>query len=272
MRDARPCLPDRRARRVCLRRGRGALRRTARRPPLGRLGPPRASTRPRPPDALRRHPRGGVPPLGLLVRPRRRPLLDDDATRLQDDGALGKPGRVAPPVGVGPLSRLVGRPLRDPPQAPGRGAVGDRGPVRPRRLLHRPHAPGRRCQPVRAAQPGPGRGHGAESAPSPPGDGDPPAHALFGLRPLLDSVRLRDRRAQGAAPRHQLDPLDPALRPARLDLPVHRHPARRGLVVRRARAGAATGGGTRSRTRRSCRGLSAPPSSTRSWSRSAAGC
>ena len=48
----------------------------------------------------------------------------------------------------------------------------------------------------------------------------------------------------------RLDPRHAPLRAGGLDLPRHRHPARRAVVLHRARAGAATGPGTRWRTPR----------------------
>ena len=121
--------------------------------------------------------------------------------------------------------------------------MGDRRALRPRDLFHRSDAHRRRGEPVRAAQPGAGRGRGAQPAAPPPRDGDPPADALLGLRPVLDPVRVRDRGIGRAAARRQLDPLDPALRPARMDLPHLRGPARRGMVVHGARLGRLLGVG-----------------------------
>ena len=99
---------------------------------------------------------GGVPSRRLLGRAGRGPLLDDHADALQDDRDVGEPGRVAPAVGLGPLARVERGAVRHPAQAPRGRAVGDRGPVRAGGLLLRPDADRRRGVPVRAAQPGAG--------------------------------------------------------------------------------------------------------------------
>ena len=124
-----------------------------------------------------------------------------------------------------------------------------------RGLLHRadalrPRLPGRRVVPVLAPRPRAGRGRRAQSAAAPSRDGDPPADALLGLRLLLDPVRVRDRGAGRPPARRELDPLDTAFRAHRLDLPDDRRrcSARAGPTA--SWAGAATGAGTRSRTRR----------------------
>ena len=101
----------------------------------------------------------------------------------------------------------------------------------------------RRANPFARLSPVPAEGVGAQPAAPPPGDGDPPADALLGLRPVLDPVRVRDRGTGRAAARRELDPLDPPLRPARVDLPHLRDPARRGLVVHGARLGRLLGVG-----------------------------
>ena len=136
------------------------------------------------------------------------------------------------------LSIAVERGALADPQPPPRGRpLRDRGARRDRPLLRRADAVRRRREPVRAPRPGAGRGRRAEPAAAPPGDGDPPADALLGLRPLLDPVRVRDRGADHPPPRRELDPLDPALRARRLDLPLDRDPARRPLVLLGARLG-----------------------------------
>ena len=144
------------------------LRRPHGRPALGRLCAPCRLRRSGAIGDLRRRARGGVPALRLLGRARRRPLLDHHADALQDDRAVGKPGRLAPPVGLRSLARLLGSPVRHAPQAPRGGAVGDRCPVRPRRLLHRPDGHlGRRRDAVHADEPRAGRRPWPQPAPSP---------------------------------------------------------------------------------------------------------
>ena len=81
------------------------------------------------------------------------------------------------------------------------------------------------------------RGRGPEPAAAPPGDDDPPADALHGLRGLLDPVRVRDRRADRGPHGRRLDPRHPPLRAHRLDLPRHGDHAGRALVLHRARLG-----------------------------------
>ena len=103
--------------------------------------------------------------------------------------------------------------------------------------------------PFAASDPIPAEGAGLTPLLPPPGDGDPPADALLGLRLLHDPVRVRDRRADHPPPRRELDPLDPPLRARRLALP-HRSASRSAPAGPTASsAGAATGPGTRSRTR-----------------------
>ena len=136
----------------------------------------------------------------------------------------------------------------DPPLAARDRAVRDRRARRDRRLL--PAADGRLGEPVRHAREPAGRGRGPQPAAAPPGDDDPPADALHGLRRLLDPVRVRHRRADHAPHRRRLDPRHAPLRADRLDLPRHRHHARRAVVVHRARLGRLLGAGTRWRTRR----------------------
>ena len=63
-------------------------------------------------------------------------------------------------------------------------------------------------------------------------------------------VRLRGRRARDPAAQRGVDPLHAPVHARGLVLPRHRDHPRRALVVLRARAGAATGPGTRSRTPR----------------------
>ena len=103
--------------------------------------------------------------------------------------------------------------------------------------------------PFAASDPIPAEGAGLTAAAPAPGDGDPPADALLGLRLLHDPLRVRGRRADHPPAGRQLDPLDAALRADRLALP-HRRASRSGRAgPTPSSAGAATGPGTRSRTR-----------------------
>ena len=163
----------------------------------------------------------------------------------------GEPGWLAAALGVRALDRRLGGALRDAQQPPRAGAVGDGGDGRRRHLLPRPDdgrnaVPERRDLPVRDARgsPGAARGRRPESPAASPGDGDPPADALLGIRLLHGPVRVRDRRADHPASRRQLDPLDPALRADRLGLPLDRTGARRALVLQRARLGRLLGLGS----------------------------
>ena len=103
---------------------------------------------------------------------------------------------------------------------------------------------------VRGLDPVAAGGRRADPAAAPSGDGDPPADALLGLRLLHDPVRVRGRSADHPSPRRELDPLDPALRAGRLDLPVASASRSAPAGPTASSAGAATGPGTRSRTRR----------------------
>ena len=98
------------------------------------------------------------------------------------------------------------------------------------------------------------RGDRPEPAAAPPGDDVPPPDAVLGVHALLDPVRVRDRRAGDAPAERRVDRLDAPLRAGRVAVP-----RRSGSCSARAgptpsSAGAATGPGTRSRTRRCCRG------------------
>ena len=101
------------------------------------------------------------------------------------------------------------------------------------------------------------RGRGPEPAAPELLDDDPPAVALHGLRERVGAVRVRDRGARDRAARRPVDPHDAALDALRLVLPLARQPPRRAAGPTRCSAGAATGPGTRSRTRPSCPGSSA---------------
>ena len=104
--------------------------------------------------------------------------------------------------------------------------------------------------PFAQTQPGARRRGGARSAAAQPEHADPSADALLGLHVLHDPVRVRGRRADRAPRRRRLDPRDPPLRARLVAVPRHRRPARRALVLLRARLGRLLGLGSRSRTRR----------------------
>ncbi len=168
-------------------------------------------------------------------RPRRSATSDRDVV---------EPGRLAAALGVGAVDRLERGPLSDPQPPPRGRPLGDRGARRHRPVLRRADAARRRRrEPVHPPRPGARRGRRPHAAAAPPGDGDPPADALLRLRLLLDPVRLRDRGADHPPRGRELDPLDPALRARRLDAALGRHPARRPLVLLRARLGRLLGVG-----------------------------
>ena len=87
-----------------------------------------------------------------------------------------------------------------------------------------------------------------------PGHGVPSAVALHGLRRILGRLRVRDRRADRRPPGRHLGALVAAVDHARLELPHLRHHARQLVGLLRARLGRLVVLGSRSRTRRSCRG------------------
>ena len=112
-----------------------------------------------------------------------------------------------------------------------------------RPLLRCADAARARRQPVRPPRPGPDRGRRPQPAAAAPGDGDPPADALLGLRAVVDPVRVRDRRADHPPARRELDPPDAPLRAGGLDPAVDRDPARQPLELLGARLGRLLGVG-----------------------------
>ena len=219
-----------------------------RRSPLGRLLAPRRLCALRTADPLRGGAGGGVPAQRLLIPARRRPLLDHDAVLLPADLDVVEPGRLAAALGLGAFDRLQRRSLRDPRQIARAGALRDRGADGGWRLLRR--AGPFRVQSLRASEPGAGRGLGAEPAAAPPEHAHAPADALLGLRLLHGAVCVRGWGPDHPPPRRRLDPRHSPLRADRLDLPLDRDRPRRAAGPTPSWAGAATGPGTRSRTRR----------------------
>ena len=243
-------LPRRRPADGALRGGRLDLRRA--RPgsrELGRLGPPR--------DLLPRRPAGrgdrrssSRPSCARTSRtsswPRARPPTRRPSTR---SPRCGRPRTARCSCGRSLLSLfssavlfLTRRSLRE--IAPWATAV--LGVVAA--LL--PAADGGLGEPVRHARHPPAEGAGPQPAAAPPGDDDPPADALHGLRRLLDPVRVRHRRADHAPHRA---PTGSAPRAASRSSPGPSSApgscsARSGPTP--SSAGAATGPGTRSRTPR----------------------
>ncbi len=148
---------------------------------------------------------------------------------------MGDPRRLAAPL-VHPAGAVLERgalpdaPLAARDRALCHGRARRRGGVLP--VAH-----GRVGEPVRHAGGPAARGRRAQPAAAPPGDDDPPADALHGLRRLLDPVRLRDRGADHAAHGRRLDPRHAPLRARGLDLPRHRDHARRAVVLHRAGLG-----------------------------------
>ncbi len=141
--------------------------------------------------------------------------------------------------------------------------LGPADDVRRLLLLLPPHAvPG---QPLRDGERGGGlRRAGAQPAPAEaPAHGLPPADALPRLRRLHGAVRLRRRRPRHRPARRGVAGRDPPWpRSSRgASSPSASSSAPGGAT--RCSAGAATGAGTRSRTRRCCRGSPAPPTCTR---------
>ncbi len=93
--------------------------------------------------------------------------------------------------------------------------------------------------------------------------GVPPADALPRLRRVHGAVRVRDRRADHRAGRRGLAHRDAPVDALRVGLPRRSASCSARGGATRCSAGAATGRGTRSRTRRSFRGSPAPRTCTR---------
>src|SRR2546421_279882 len=186
-----------------------SLRGDRRRP--GRLHTPAAAGRLRAQRALRllrllrrRGDRAAecVPDSRLLVRLRRRALEQGAAVPLRLHGFLGRPGRLAAALALGPDGGRLRR-GRVQPSPDHRGAAVDGPGARRGRELLRAAARLRR-QPVR--DPGrAGRRRRAQPEPAEPVHDDPPAAALPRLRRVDDPLRLRRRRAALRAVRRTVD-------------------------------------------------------------------
>ena len=174
--------------------------------------------------------------LGLQLPGRRRPVLADDALVLPDRRGVGDAGGLAAALAAAALRRLEPRRalacaarLRDvTPYATavllGLGAF-FAGAAR----LHGLAVRARRRRPA-------GRPR-AQPAAAPPERAQPPDLPLRRLHAVRGPVRVRDRRADRAPRRRRVDPRDALLHARRLAAARHRHPARRALVLRRARLG-----------------------------------
>ena len=212
----------------------------------GRLRPRRAGH-----GGLRR-PRAGVPALGLLVRGRRLALVDDHADLLPGRRVVVVAGGLAAAVAVAAGAVVQPRAVPRPPAPAGRRALRAGGAARPRGVLRRPARV--RGVAVPDAARGADRGRGAQPAPAPPEHDDPPPDAVLGVHAVRGALRLRRRGAGRAA--------------ASTRSGSRRRAASRWLPGSSSAsgscsapagptpswAGAATGPGTRSRTRRCCRG------------------
>ena len=136
------------------------------------------------------------------------------------------------------LSIASARSSSSPATATASSFPGRPRPDAARRVLRRADAVRARRAPLHPALTRAGRRRGPEPAAPAPGDDDPPADALLGLRRLRGAVRVRVRRRSSTRPaRHGLAPHHAALDAVRLDLPLGRHPARRPLGLRGARLG-----------------------------------
>ena len=248
--DRRPRLPDPRAG-VCL-YGIGASLYGARTGPPRAWSPPAAARSTRWPAcsssrsrSSRRRSCARTSPSRssrATPRPRRRSSTASTAMWSSQEGSLL--------LWVLLLGAVVERdPLPHPPPAARGRAVRDGRAARLRRVLLR--AAGLpRVAVRRGSRAAPAEGVGPEPAPAPPEHDDPPADALLGLHAVRGAVRVRGRRAGHAAAGRGLDPPHAAVHARRLVLPRHRAScsARAGRTP--SSAGAATGPGTRSRTRR----------------------
>ena len=200
----------------------------------------------------------------LLDRVRRREQRPGHAAAVHDHRPVGRARGFDPAVGPHPrrLPRVRRAPVPRPRHRPARG-VGDARRARRRAVLLRPDA--RAGQPVQdARRPSPLRRAGPEpAAAEPPADGVPPADALPRLRRASRSrSRSRSRRSSPAGSARAGWPTPAGRRSSPgASSPSASSSARGGAT--RCSAGAATGRGTRSRTRRCCRGSPRPRSSTR---------
>ena len=157
-------------------------------------------------------------------------------------------GRLAAAVGVAAVAVVEPRAVPHAQAPARRSRVRDRDPARLRRLLR--VADGLLCEPLRDDHPGPGGRRRAGSAAALPDDDDPPADAVLGLHAVHDPARVRDGGAARPQGGRRLDQSDPPLRVRRLAVPRDRASCWAPAGPTPSSAGAATGAGTRSRTRR----------------------
>ena len=236
-------LPRRRLRRVAALAGRRGDA------PVHRLGRAAPST----PSAalltdLRGDHRGRLRAHRPLAPDRRRPLLDHDAGLLQAGRDVVEPGGLAAALGLGALARPRRRSCSRPATScasslPWATAVmmGLGAFFTGLMLVD--------ANPFARLSPAPPTGSASTRCCGTQHD-DPPADALLGLRRLLDPVRVRDRGAGHPPPRRELDPRHPPLRADRLAASSGSASCSAPAGPTRSSAGAATGAGTRSRTRR----------------------
>ena len=193
--------------------------------------------------------RGGLPALGLLGRARRRPLVDHDPALLQADRDVVEPGRLAAALGLGALDRVERRALPHPQPPPRGRAVRDRGARRARALLHRADA---RSAPIRSSASALAPAEGAGLNPllrHPTMAIHPPmlysGYVLWSIPFAFAIGALITRRLDASWIRQHA-----AVRADRLDLPRRSGSCSAPAGPTPSSAGAATGGGTRSRTPR----------------------
>ena len=200
----------------------------------------------------------------LLAPLRRREQRHRHAAALHDHRAVGRARGVDPALGGDPrrlphvrgaASSASARPTRWSRRRPSPGCV---VALFFFALMLGPANPFRELSTVAARRPGP-----EPAAAEPLADGVPPADPLPRLRRLHGAVHVRDRRARHRPLRRGLARRHPPGDARRVGLPHRRHHPRRVVELRGARAGAASGRGTRWRTRRCCRGSPRPRSSTR---------
>ena len=169
-------------------------------------------------------------------------LEHDDADLLPCRRDLGHAAGIAAAVGAAALVVVEPGAVPDPPPGARDRPVRAGGPVRAVHVLHRAHRAVR--QPVRDQRQPARRGRRPGPAAAPHDHDDPPPDAVLGLHAAADPVRVRGRRADQRPPERRVDPGDAPLRARRLAVSRDRHPARRPLVLHRARLGRLLGLGS----------------------------